>query len=96
MDGVKYQIAKPKNNSPIHARETTILERIKRSGFISTQPLSSRITIDCHIDLYNVELKQVIAKLSEKLMFILVLMADGFVEMERLRSVRERSKYIIG
>lgn len=96
MDDVKYQIAKYKNNSPIHARETTILERIKRSGFISTQPLSSGITIDYHIDLYNLELKQVTAKLSEELMVKLVVIVDGFVVMVRLRSVRKKSKYIIG
>ena len=50
MGDVKYQIAKSKNNSPIHARETTILERIKRSDFISNQPQSSGLTVDYHTD----------------------------------------------
>lgn len=35
MDDVKHQIAKPKNNSQIHAKETTVLDRVKRTDFIS-------------------------------------------------------------
>lgn len=62
MDDVKYETAKPKNNSQIHAQESTILDRVKRTGFISIQPLSSGITVDYYTGLQNLELKQVIAK----------------------------------
>lgn len=51
MDDVKYPIAKPKNKSQIHAKETTILKRVKRTGFISIQPLSSGITVDYYTGL---------------------------------------------
>ena len=51
MDDVKYETAKPKNNSQIHAQESTILDRVKRTGFISIQPLSSGITVDYYTGL---------------------------------------------